>query len=181
MSKLSNRAKEIKQCTVQGEKEEQKLHVGAMACGEREKESLNTGWNKERDTLSRRPHLAQHPTWKKESLWDLGTHQHIKAYPDAVPIASQSLSQSAARLGNFGHGVLALESNYTRVKHLWNLSLWLRKATEAREGAGKSLREVPEKRFHEAVKMYPGLCWRAQDVGEARVLACLPSRATYRK
>lgn len=51
----------------------------------------------------------------------------------------------------------------------------------AREGAGKSLCEDPEKPFHEAVKMYSDLCWRCQDVGKAKVLACLPRRATYRK
>lgn len=64
-----------------------------MACGEREKESLNAEWNKESDTLSRRPHLAKHPTWRKESLWNKGTHQHIKAHADAVTTGSLSLSQ----------------------------------------------------------------------------------------
>jgi len=57
----------------------------------------------------------------------------------------------------------------------------VRKATEARYKSGKSLHGGPEKPLHGAVKVKPGLCWRPQDVRDARAVGYLPRRAAHRK
>jgi hypothetical protein len=53
----------------------------------------------------------------------------------------------------------------------------LRKASEARDMAGVSLRGGPERPLCEAVKLKPGLPWRSQDVGGSIVLGFLSRKA----
>jgi hypothetical protein len=47
--------------------------------------------------------------------------------------------------------------------------LWLRKVAKARHVARESLHGSLERPLHEVVEVKPGLHWRLQDVGDARV------------
>ena len=85
--------------------------------------------------------------------------------------------QQAAELASFSHMVLALES---RIEEVVIESLWLRKASEARHMSGVACHGGPERPLCEAVKMKPGLPWRPQDIGDARVMWYLPRRAANR-
>ena len=38
----------------------------------------------------------------------------------------------------------------------------------------------PERPLHEAVKVKSGLCWRPQEIADARVMGCLPRRIASR-
>lgn len=51
---------------------------------------------------------------------------------------------------------------------------YLREAAECRHMAGEFLHRGQEKLLCETLKMNPGLHWRVQDDGRARVLGCLP-------
>lgn len=60
---------------------------------------------------------------------------------------------------------------------MWNLPLWLREAIKARHVSGMSLHGDTERLLCKAVKVNPGLCWRLQDAGDARVMGHLPRTA----
>lgn len=60
----------------------------------------------------------------------------------------------------------------TWIKKLWNFSLWLRRALEARHLAG--VRPLPG-----AVKVKPGLSWRPHNVSGARDGGCLPRKPAH--
>ena len=48
---------------------------------------------------------------------------------------------------------------------------------EASHVSGESLYGDPERPLREAVKVKPGLPWRSQDVGDARVMRYLPRKS----
>lgn len=51
---------------------------------------------------------------------------------------------------------------------LWNLPSWLRKAAEARSVSEMPLHGGPERPMCKSVKVKSGLCWRPQNIGDAR-------------
>lgn len=55
-------------------------------------------------------------------------------------------------------------------KWLWVLTPQLRKVAEVRHVPGVSLHGCPERPLSEAMKVNPGLSWRTQSVGDARVV-----------
>jgi hypothetical protein len=59
---------------------------------------------------------------------------------------------------------------------LWNISLHLRKAAEARHVAMESLHGGLERPLRKVVMLKPALFWRPQDAGHARVMRYLPRR-----
>lgn len=67
-------------------------------------------------------------------------------------------------------------------KGLWNLPLQegRRKVTEATPVTGVSLHKAQERLLCEAVNVKPGLHWRTQDFGDARVLGYLLRKTTNR-
>ena len=62
-------------------------------------------------------------------------------------------------------------------KGLWDLLLWLRKATEVRCVSGLFLHEGSEKPLSETVKMKLGLCWKHKDVDDSRGAGYGPRKA----
>lgn len=62
-------------------------------------------------------------------------------------------------------------------KGSWHFRLQLGEAAIGRRVSGKSLHGHLERPLWEALKVKPGLCWRPQDVGDARAMGYLPSRA----
>lgn len=69
----------------------------------------------------------------------------------------------------------------TKVEGLFNLPLWLKKATETRGVTWESRHEGLEGSWHEFVKVNPGFCWRPQDVGDSKAMGCLLRRTAKRQ
>jgi hypothetical protein len=69
----------------------------------------------------------------------------------------------------YGRSVPAWRSKEAR-KGLWNLSHQLRKVAEVRPVTGVPLHEGPERPFHEAVMVRPGLPWKPQENRDARAM-----------
>lgn len=59
-------------------------------------------------------------------------------------------------------------------------SFMVKESIEGRDISGKSLHGGPENPLHQAVKVRPGLCWRPEDVGDARAMVYLPRRTSHR-
>lgn len=53
-------------------------------------------------------------------------------------------------------------------------SLWLRRATKARYGAGEFFLGGPERLLYIVAKVKTGLLWTAQNVGDFRAMRHLP-------
>ena len=62
-----------------------------------------------------------------------------------------------------------------------NLSPRLRKANDVRHGAEESLYGGLKRPFLDAEKREPGFRWRLQDIGDAKAMGCLWSRASWRE
>ena len=68
------------------------------------------------------------------------------------------------------------------VNGLWSLPPQLHRAADVRCVAGsESLRGIPERPLHEALKVKVGLYWRSQHIEKARDMRYLPKRATDRE
>ena len=68
-----------------------------------------------------------------------------------------------------------------RRKGLWILPLQVKEVMETRYTSGMSLHGGLYGPLSEAVKVKPGLGWKPQDAGNARVLGYLPRKATDRE
>lgn len=77
----------------------------------------------------------------------------------------------------FGPCDAGFRDNDTK-KAVWNPPSWLGKATEVWYVLGVSLHGDPsEKPLHETVELKAVMCWRLQDIGDARVVDYLLKRA----